>query len=233
MGDLKEGIGGRITVGTLLNASSFILPKAIKKTISKDPEITIRVVVGTDGVLVPALRAGEIDIMVGRLPSAHSHRVKLVREKLYQEDILLVTRTKHPLTWRKSIKFSDLTNFGWILPPMDTTLRHQLDWIFAKAGHVLPKPLVESVSYLTNLRLLQDTDMIGLMARQIAKDPINAGVLSELSWRPAFSTGLIEASYCRNPGLSMAAKSFLYAMKDIAAKMDSSAVALDSDSEPA
>ena len=77
LGDLKEGIGGRITVGTLLNASSFILPRAIEKTISKDPEITIRVVVGTDGVLIPALRSGEIDIMVGRLPSAHSHRGKI------------------------------------------------------------------------------------------------------------------------------------------------------------
>ena len=116
---------------------------------------------------------------------------------------------------------------------MDTALRHQLDWIFAKEGHVLPKPLVESVSYLTNLRLLQDTDMIGLMARQIAKDPINAGMLSELIWRPAFSTGLIEASYCRDPGLSMAAKLFLCAMKDIAAEMGSFTTALDSDSEPA
>ena len=54
--DLSEGNSGRVTVGTLLTASSRLLPKAIMALTRSRPDVAVHVVEGTNEVLMPALR---------------------------------------------------------------------------------------------------------------------------------------------------------------------------------
>lgn len=51
--DLAEGNSGRIVVGTLLAASSQLLPAAIERVLIDRPKIAIKVVDGTNDVLMP------------------------------------------------------------------------------------------------------------------------------------------------------------------------------------
>src|SRR5699024_6634598 len=101
------------------------------------PRVAVRVVEGTNEVLMPRLRAGELDLVVGRLPVLR-HRSDLSQMRLMQGRVALVVREGHPLLSRVDLSFDDLRPYGWILPPPDTTLRRQLDQYFIAEGQYIP-----------------------------------------------------------------------------------------------
>ncbi len=134
--DLSEGSGGRIVIGTLLAASAELLPRTIERVLEQKPNLSIKIQEGTNEVLMPALRSGDLDLVVGRLPT-HRHRDELQQERLYDERIIAITRTDHPIQSRKRVTFADLMDYGWILPPQETTLRRQIDLVFSITATVL------------------------------------------------------------------------------------------------
>jgi len=216
--DLNEGSSGGIVVGTLLAASPQLLPQAIARLLEDRPKVAIKVVEGTNEVLIPALKSGEIDLIVGRLPSQR-HRSDLQQVPLFDEKILVVVRRGHPLGTNSQLSFSDLKAYGWILPPVETTLRRQLDQFFIRQQQYIPTVAVESVSYLTNRAVLQAGDFIGLMPAHVAAQDIASGLLQEIPWSLPIDDGPVGVTFRSANQLSPAAASFLQALKDVATAM--------------
>ncbi|WP_425043378.1 LysR substrate-binding domain-containing protein [Primorskyibacter sp. S87] len=216
--DLNEGSSGRVIVGTLLAASSHLLPSAIEKVLKDRPKVAIKVVEGTNEVLMPALRTGEIDLVVGRLPT-HRHRSELSQIKLFDESIVAITGPKHPLAGRQGLGFEALRPFGWILPPIETSLRRQLDQYFLKMGQYAPPVALESVSYLTNRTLLQSQDLIGLMPAQVAAQDIASEALVQIGWTVPFGAGPVGVSHRLHGQLSPAGEALLDALHEAASEM--------------
>lgn len=212
--DLGEGSTGRVVVGTLLAASSHLLPMAIDLVLRDRPRVTIKVVEGTNEVLMPSLRAGEIDLVVGRLPT-HRHRSELTQEKLFDEHIHAVVGAGHPLRGKADLTFDALKPFGWILPPNETTLRREIDPFFIRQDQYAPPTWVESVSYLTNRSLLRQRDFIGLMPSHVVAQDIENGVLDKLDWTVPFGVGPVGVSYRQSAPLSPAGDAFLSALRTV------------------
>lgn len=213
--DLNEGSSGRVVIGTLLAASSHLLPMAIEQVLDERPKLSIKVVEGTNEVLMPELRSGEIDLVVGRLPT-HRHRNELVQERLFTEQTLIVVGNGHPLAGHSSVTFEALKEFGWILPPVETTLRRQLDQYFLKQDHYLPPLALESVSYLTNRSLLQSQNLISLMPAHVARQDLAAGILEKIDLDLPFAAGPVGVSYRKQGPLSPAGMAMLEALRDAA-----------------
>lgn len=209
--DLSEGNSGRVVVGTLLAASTGLLPAAIDILLTARPKVAIKISEGTNEVLMPALLSGEIDLVVGRLPS-HRHRDKLKQEKLFEDQIFAVTGNHHPLAAKRSLSFDQIKPFGWILPPLETTLRRQVDQFFVGQQQYMPPFAIESVSYLTNRALLQSRDLIGLMPAEVIAQDIENGNLSRLNWEVPFGQGPIGISYRSDNSLSPAGHAFKEAL---------------------
>lgn len=216
--DLNEGSSGRVVIGTLLAASSHLLPRAIEQVLQDRPRLAIKVVEGTNEVLMPELRSGEIDLVVGRLPT-HRYRDELTQEKLFDERILVVAGADHPLASRTALEFGDLKQFGWILPPVETTLRRQLDQYFLRQGQYHPPFALESVSYLTNRSLLRSRDYIGLMPAHVAALDIDADLLVQLDLALPFGNGPVGVSYRRNGRMSPAGEAMLQSLRKAAARI--------------
>lgn len=216
--DLTEGRSGRVVVGTLLAATSNLLPSAIDRLLADRPGVAVKVVEGTNDALMPALFSGEIDLIVGRL-SAYRHRSRLVQEKLFDERILAVAGRQHPLARRKSVTFQQLKPYGWILPPQETTLRRQVDQYFISQDQYSPATVLESVSYLTNRALLGNRDFIGLMPEHVAAHDIAGGRLARIDWEVPFGHGPVGASFRGHEALSPAGKAFLAALREAARKL--------------
>lgn len=214
--DLAEGASGRVVVGTLLAASSNLLPMAISQVLKKRPNVTIKVVEGTNEVLMPSLRSGEIDLVVGRLPT-HRHRKELTQVALFDENIRLVVGKNHPLTYQNNVVFADLKKYGWILPPIETSLRRQLDQYFIDNEQYQPPATIESVSYLTNRTLLVGRDaLISLMPSHIIAQDIALGLLETLDFEFPFGRGPVGVSFRGEDRLSPAGQVFLQALSDVA-----------------
>ncbi len=209
--DLAKGNSGRVVVGTLLAASQKLLPTAIATTLKTRPNVTIRVVDGTHEILMPALRMGELDMVVGRLPT-HRYRNELAQITLFSEETILLTGAGHPLA-NHPVNFDDLRHFGWILPPAETTLRRQIDQFFARQDGFTPKTIVESVSFLTNRSLLQSTELIGIMPAHAATQDIANGTLVRLGFPLPFGPAPVGVSYHKTTGMTPAATAFLQALK--------------------
>ena len=209
--DLSEGNSGRVVVGTLLAASTNILPTAIDILLSERPNVAIKVNEGTNEVLMPGLLSGEIDLVVGRLPS-HRHRDQIKQEKLFEDRILAVVGKQHPLADKTDVSFSNTKPFGWILPPLETTLRRQVDQFFVRQQQYVPPLMIESVSYLTNRTLLQSRDLIGLMPAEVVTQDIAKGHLVRLNWSVPFGHGPIGVSFRANDDLSPAGRAFKAAL---------------------
>ncbi|MEN0087025.1 MAG: LysR substrate-binding domain-containing protein [Pseudomonadota bacterium] len=214
MDDLTEGASGRVVVGTLLAASACLLPKAIQQVLADRPNVAIKVVDGTNDVLMPALRNGEIDMVVGRLPT-HNHRHELEQIPLYQENIEVVVGPEHPLVGKNDLTFDDLRPFGWILPPAETSLRLLVDQFFVDMRQYSPERVIESVSYLTNRALLKSSDLIGFMPSAVPQPEMEAGQLHVLPYTLPFGTGAVGITVRAGGGLSPAALAMMDALKTI------------------
>ncbi len=212
--DLNDGAGGRVVVGTLLAASAALLPEAIQRIHEQRPNVTVAVREGTNDVLMPALRSGDLDMVVGRLPE-YRHRQEVLQEPLYDEQICIVGRRGHPVTGKKSVKFEQLSEIGWILPPQDTTLRRQIDKEFLDRNLDPPAAAVESVSFLTNRYLLTKTDLLGVFPFHVVEEEVASGSLVIIPSRLNLSSGPVGVSYRRQAGLSPAALAFLDTLRAV------------------
>lgn len=215
MDDLNEGNSGRIVVGTLLAASPALIPMAIERLLLDRPGVAVKIIEGTNEALMPSLLSGEIDMVVGRLPS-HRHREKISQERFFDERILAVVGPNHPLAGAKKVTLDQLMTFDWILPPTETTLRRQIDSFFIRQGSRVPGVTIESVSYLANRSLLRTHDFIGLMPAHVASLDLEKGRLARLDWDVPFGAGPIGVSYRGEHGLSPAGAAFLQALRDSA-----------------
>ena len=209
--DLSKGNAGRVVVGTLLAASTSLLPRAIEILLAERPDVAIKISEGTNEVLMPSLLSGEIDMVVGRLPS-HRHRDKLRQEKLFEDRILAMVGPDHPLAGKAKVSFAQTKPFGWILPPLETTLRRQVDQFFIGQQQYAPKVAIESVSYLANRALLQSRDLIGLMPAEVVSQDVLGGYLVALDWRVPFGRGPIGVSLRIGDDLSPAGRAFKAAL---------------------
>lgn len=214
--DLNEGNSGRVVVGTLLAASPSLLPMAVERLLQTRPNVAIKIVEGTNEVLMPGLISGEIDMVVGRLPN-HRHRENIVQEKLFDERVLAVVGTQHPLAEQVNVSFDQLKPYGWILPPVETTLRRQTDQFFVRQGQYAPPSSIESVSYLANRALLRSHDFIGLMPAHVASLDIRNGLLKGIDWAVPFGAGPVGVSYRGKQSLSPAGGAFLDALHSASA----------------
>ncbi len=177
--DLQEGLGGRVVVGTLLAAAARLLPNAIARLRRERPKVMVSVVEGTNDILIPALRIGDLDLVVGRLPEFRG-REGMHQEVLYDEITCLVVRPGHPLLSSPEITLAGTLAWDFILPPHETTLRRQLEHAFHEAGLQVPPVGVESVSVLTNRRLAAETDAISAWPYQVVRQDILEGRLMRL-----------------------------------------------------
>lgn len=216
--DLNEGNSGRVVIGTLLAATPALLPLAIERLLKDRPKVAIKIVEGTNEVLMPALLSGEIDMIVGRLPS-YRHRENITQEKFFDERVLAVSGIRHPLARAASVTFDHLKPYGWILPPVETTLRRQTDEFFIRQGQYVPHTAIESVSYLANRSLLRAHDLIGLMPAHVAALDIQNGLLVEIDWSPPFGARPVGVSYRGKQSLSPAGSAFLNALHAAASEV--------------
>ncbi|HEY8053084.1 MAG: LysR substrate-binding domain-containing protein [Steroidobacterales bacterium] len=180
--NLRVGYSGKVSIGTLLAASASILPDAIALLKKERPGVAISVIVGTYDILMPSLLAGDLDLVVGRLPAQGRSR-ELEYEEFYAEPICVVVRRGHPLTRKRRLALRDLTKEAWLLPLPETELHRQIERAFIDAGASLPKNVIESVSILTNRVLLRKSDCLGVMPYHVALDDVEHGLLSILPIR--------------------------------------------------
>lgn len=213
--DLRSGSGGRVAVGVLVSAAVSILPTAIAAVRKQRPKLAVKVIEGTNDVLMPLLRAGELDLVIGRLP-AFSSGSGIAEEMLCEDYAQIVVRSGHPLLGQSGLTLADLSDQPWILPRQETSLRRQIDEGFRQEGLRAPANIVESVSILTNRALVLRSDYLAVWPVQLARFEADLGLVQALDIPLPTTHRPIGISTRRDARLSPAAETLITALRGAA-----------------
>jgi DNA-binding transcriptional LysR family regulator len=177
--DISEGRMARVSLGVLPATAAVLVPRFVARLEDEASDVAATVREGTTGTLLPALRAGDIDLVVGLLPE-RPLGVEFGTELLYEDPIVIAVRRGHPLSARHTLEWTALEGFPLVLPPAGTILRGALDTFMVQRDLHIPRRHLESVSTLTNVGVLQFTDSVGFLSRELVRHFGALGILSVL-----------------------------------------------------
>lgn len=175
-----------LRIGAFPHTTTTMLPKIVHALIESDPPWRVQIIDQSADRLIDMLQAGEIDLMLGRMPSKTAGAQSmdnLAQRRLYESQLAIVASTSHPLAKKKKLRLQDLLEWPWVLPSMHSTTRMALVDAYLKQGLAPPMPVVESPSFFFSLSLLAQSDLLTCCAHSAALQsthqasilPINMG----------------------------------------------------------
>ena len=179
LGALQAGSSGQVRVGVLRTVAAILLPRAIVNCRRNAPQVQITIQEDSLDNLLPKLQRHELDCIIGRL-QPEALNADVFREALYDEPVCAIVRKHHPLLARDRVTWRDVAGYPWIVSLPGTPMRLCVEAEFASARLPAPTDLIESMSLLTNEKLLQQTDMISVVSRQLAVNYASTGSLAVL-----------------------------------------------------
>lgn len=177
--DLMLGASGKAAVGALPAAAPALLPRAVALLKQQSPGTTVFIREGTMDTLLPELRAGKLDLIVGTLP--HNGAGRDLEEKiLFEERTTVVAGRAHALTRRGKLEWADLGDYPWVLPPAGSLLRDPLEAAFHRHGVPIPNNSIESLSVHVIVMYLQISNALACLSREVARHYEELGLIAIL-----------------------------------------------------
>lgn len=158
---LQTGSTGKVRVGVLPSVIATIMPRALTLLKQQSPRTNVAVSEGQMNALLHELRRGELDLVVGRLPSP-SVMAGLQEKVLLTSRVRLVTGPHHPLAKKKQVQWHDLKDFPWVLPPPGSLMREPIESTLARHGLPMPLNYIETLTTHLIRAYIQYNDAIAL-----------------------------------------------------------------------
>ncbi|WP_029009671.1 LysR family transcriptional regulator [Azospirillum halopraeferens] len=180
--DRKRADSGRVVIGAMPLARTFLLPTAINALLRERPEARVEVVDGPYEDLLHGLRQGDLDLLVGALRNPVPID-DVVQEPLFDDPLAVVGRAGHPLTQKPRPDIADIAACGWVIPRRGTPTRAHFDQLFAEAGVPPPRSLVETGAINLIRGLLTASDRLTLISLHQIRHEMQWGLLAPLPLR--------------------------------------------------
>ena len=208
------GSSGRVAIGSVQTPAASLVPQAVKLLKERNPRVQVAVSVDPSKTMVEQLRAGELDIVVGRIHDP-THGAELDFEPLADEPRSLIVRAGHPWLRRRDIALEDLAGAAWILPPSGR-LRDQLMARFLAKGLAQPFDIVETTSLDLVSRLLADSERIVALPPGLVQSALDAGTLAVLPYDVKLRADVYGIVTRKRHHMSPAAEAMLAALREAA-----------------
>ena len=176
---LKNGHFGQVGIGAITSPGLTLLPAAVALAKQEHPSLRISLEIETSPVLLDHLEQGKLDVVLGRLYAEHD-KTHLRYEPLTEELVCAVARPGHPLLGMTGLGLRDVHAAGWIVPPQGSVLRHRFDLMFQQEGLAPPINIIETPALLFITRMLQQSDMVAVLAADVAHYYASHGLVSVL-----------------------------------------------------
>lgn len=176
---LMSGSHGKTSVGALPAATPALLPASLALLKQRSPTTTVLVREATSDALLADLRLGNLDLVVGTLPSRSASN-ELEERIVSDEPQFLIAGTDHPLARRRRLAWRDLKGFPWVLPPVGSLKREPLEATFERYGIPLPSDVIETASVHMIHSYVQMTHAVAVLAGSVARHYQSLGLIAIL-----------------------------------------------------
>ena len=148
-----------IVVGAMPFGGSVLLASALDELIQAYPAAQLRIVNESAPVLLRSLQSGDVDLVVGLLPS--TPRPNLVTEALAKTPYSIVAQRGHPLLRKGRVTIEELLAYDWIVGTNGSSRRACFDRMFD--GHSTPKAPIATCALPVIRHLLKGSNRLTLM----------------------------------------------------------------------
>jgi len=199
LGAIAEGAVRSIHIGSVAAGISHVVPQAVASFQQARPEVVVRISEGVLDRLLEGLEKREMDLIVGSLDS-RAYGPHLEHEVLFDDDMSIITGLHHPLAGRADVRWADLFDYPWAMPPQGTLMRARLDAVLLNRGGAGIRPRVETGSVITVESLLRQTDYIAAWPASLTRHLAALGLVHPLGLHDRFGpVGAVWRSGDRQP----------------------------------
>ena len=180
LGELEQGSAGKLCIGSIMAASPAVLTQALIRLKALYPLLTIEITVDTSDRLSDALRRGDLDLVIGRVPDTNAGAFSF--SPIAEEALSIVASPQHPLAVQARVAWAELLAYPWILQPHGSPMREVMEHEFKNQRSPLPRGLIETASILTTTNLIGNSHMLAVMPTEVAERYEAHGLLACLRY---------------------------------------------------
>jgi DNA-binding transcriptional LysR family regulator len=173
---IDGGLIGTVSIGAGVSSCYVIVPTALKLLMDQSSRIAVSVREGPMDELLARLRAGQIDLLVGRF-ARDQDMSDIKMQDLYRPNVVAVCGVRHPLASCPALQWNDLFEQPWILPEAGTAMRSAVESHFRRRKRRPASALVESSSIQANVALLNASHLVWVLSFDVAKYFADLGAL--------------------------------------------------------
>jgi LysR family pca operon transcriptional activator len=225
MSALKQGIDSvRLTdrdsivrVGALPTVSARILPPAVMR-LAETGQVRTRIVTGPNDYLLSLLRAGEVDLVIGRMAEP-GDIAGLSFEHLYSEQVVFVVRKDHPLLGLKHFALSAVEPYQILMPPPGAVIRPAVERLLTAHGVSNLRDDIETVSNAFGRRYTLMTDAVWIISQGVVADDVAEGRMVTLPVDTSETTGPVGLTMRSGETIGYDAERLLAAIRLVASEL--------------
>ncbi|WP_268800622.1 LysR substrate-binding domain-containing protein [Pseudomonas huanghezhanensis] len=208
--DFASGALGNIRLGCAATMAEYLLPELTNALLKRAPELTLKLVIGQDDMLLEQLRSGQLDMIIcpQRLDDD-----EFIGHPILTDQAVVIASRDHPV-FKAPFQMADLCQYRWVLPPVGVSSRKWVDEAFAANGLPLPVVQVEANSISLLPRLIAQTRLLSFIARETLEYGKNMQHLREVPLDQTTMTRTICVSVRRAGYLSPAAHAMVQMLRD-------------------
>ncbi|RGP38653.1 LysR family transcriptional regulator [Pseudotabrizicola alkalilacus] len=163
---LVSGDSGHLRLGSVTAPALGLMLPALRTLRLTHPNITADVTVAPSALLCQELRAGRLDLVLGR-PSEPRDHEEFVTLPLDTEPVALLVRQNHPLAGKRDLVLPELMRFDWVMPADTSPLGMAMARAFRDHGMPPPRQSLTTASFLLTLTMVRQTNAIAPLARAV------------------------------------------------------------------
>lgn len=168
----------RLRIGALPSVAPALLPQALARLQRHWPALQVIVKSAPNAVLLDELRAGELDLVAGRMSDPRL-MAGLSFELLYTEPLVFVARSGHPLA-RRATSLQAVLAHPIAVYAEGTIPRHHTESFFSARGLALPPNALQTLDLMVARALVAASDAVWITPLGAVRDDLRSGALVRL-----------------------------------------------------
>ncbi len=158
-----------LRIASMPIAAAVFLPGLVQRFLQEGPRCQVDVTVGPRTIVLDALRAGQVDLALGRLPHAADLQ-GLTFEQIVQDRYVFAVRRGHPLGRRRAALLpARIADYPLLRPSKDTIVWHEVER-FLRAHEIEPRAsVIEILDLQFCVNFVENTDAVWIASEQFLK----------------------------------------------------------------
>jgi LysR family pca operon transcriptional activator len=204
----RLGVEGPLRVGVVPSVSLKLMPDIFAVLLKRHPAVELTFTEGLDDQLLPSLRAGQLDLVVGPLAGVFPAPDDIAEDPLFDDPFSIGVSPEHHLASRSSLTLAELRDAPWVLPLPGNNYRRHIEALFMTAGVPWPSncfitsslTLVESIVAQTDrVTIITELQSIVRNTWRLRSIPLKGGGKRTIGikWRKAAKPSLIAANFIK------------------------------------